>query len=193
MAARCATAVARGGVNIGYAVSDFALALACIFIAIRSAKARPGMALACAAIAVAALVGVARFSGFGEATGAHKFLSLIGSAAALPLLAAAIAWPGSKAAKAWRHASLALLVGSALGIAIVAGAGFALWAQIVPAASALVILGGTIRTRALRPIAGAIVLVATFGVVAANLSAAGFAPLEILHYGMTASLLLVCL
>jgi len=193
MAARRATAVARGGVNIVYALSDFVLALACIFIAVRSAKARPGMALASAAIAAAALVGVARFSGFGEATGAHKFLSLIGSTAALPLLAAAIAWPGSKAAKIWRDAALALLVGSALGIAVVAGAGFALWGQVVPAASALVILGGTIRTRALRPITGAILLVATFGVVAANLEVGGFAPLEILHYGMTAALLLVCL
>jgi len=180
-------------VNIGYAVSDFVLALACIFIALRSAKARPGIALACAAIAAAAVVGVARFSGFGEATGAHKFLSLVGSTAALPLLAAAIAWPDCKAAKTWRDASLALLVGSALGIAIVAGAGFALWGQVAPAASALVILFGTIRARALRPIAGAVLLVATFGVVATNLGAAGLAPLEILHYGMTAALLLVCL
>ena len=178
---------------IGYAVSDFVLALACIFIAVRTAKMRPGIALACAAIAAAALVGVARFSGVAEAAGAHKFLSLIGSTAALPLLAAAIAWPDCKAAKTGRGASLAILVGGALGIAIVAGAGFDLWGQIVPAASALVILGGTLRNRALRPIAGAIVLVTTFGVVAAKLTIAGLAPLEILHYGMTAALLLLCL
>lgn len=179
--------------NIGYAVSDFVLALACIVIAARSVKTRPGIALACAAIAAAALVGVARFSGFDEAIGAHEFLSLIGSTAALPLLAAAIAWPGSKAAKTWRDASISLLVGSALGIAIVAGAGFALWGQIAPAASAVVILFGTIRSRSARPVAGAVLLVATFGVVAAKLSAAGLAPLEILHYGMTAALLLICL
>jgi len=180
-------------VNIGYAVSDLVLALACIVIAARSAKTRPGVALACAAVALAALVGVVRFSGVGEASGAHKFLSLVGSAAALPLLAAAIAWPGSIVAKAWRAASLALLVGSALGIAIVTGAGIALWGQVAPAASALVILCGTIRGRAPRPIAGAILLVATFAMVAAKLEPAGLDPLEVLHYGMTAALLLICL
>lgn len=179
--------------NIGYAASDLVLALACIFIAVRAARTRPGVALACAAIAAAALIGVARFSGFDEATGAHKFLSLIGSTAALPLLAAAIAWPGSKAAKTWRDASIALLVGSALGIAIVAGGGIALWGQVAPAASALVILFGTIRSRALRPIGGAVVLVVTFAMVAAKLEPGGLEPLEILHYGMAAALLLACL
>ncbi len=179
--------------NIGYAVSDLVLALACLIIAVRSAKARPGVALACAVIAAAALVGVARFSGVANATGAHKFLSLLASTAALPLLAAAIAWPESKAARTGRGASLVILVGSALGIAIVGGAGFALWGQVVPAASALVILVGTIRHRAPRPMVGAVVLVATFGVVAANLNPGGLEPLEILHYGMTAALLLLCL
>lgn len=193
MAARRAGTHTCCRVNIGYAVSDLVLALACLLIAARSARSRPGIALACAVIAAAALVGVARFSGLAAAAGAHKFLSLVGSTAALPLLAAAIAWPDSKVARTGRGATIAILVGAALGIAIVAGAGFALWGQVVPAASALVILGGTIRTRALRPVAGAIVLVATFGVVAANLDAGGFAPLEILHYGMTAALLLVCL
>lgn len=179
--------------NIGYAVSDLVLALACLFIAARSAKTRPGVALACAVIAAAALVGVARFSGVANVIGAHKFLSLIGSTAALPLLAAAIAWPASKAARTGRGASLVMLVGSALGIAIVAGAGLALWAQFVPAASALVILVATIRNRVPRPMAGAFLLVATFGAVAANLNPAGLAPLEILHYGMTAALLLICI
>ena len=178
--------------NIGYAVSDFVLALACIVIAARSAKTRPGVALACAAVAVAAVVGVARFSGLSEAIGAHRFLSLVGSTAALPLLAAAIAWPGSKVAKTWRDASLALLVASATGIAIVTGAGIAIWGQVAPAASAVVILCATIRGRARRPLAGAILLVATFAMVAAKLEPAGLEPLEILHYGMTAALLLIC-
>ena len=164
--------------NIGYAVSDLVLALACLIIAVRSAKARPG---------------VARFSGVANVAGAHKFLSLIGSTAALPLLAAAIAWPESKAARTGRGASLVILVGSALGIAVVVGAGLALWGQVVPAASALVILVASIRHRELPPMAGAIVLVATCGVVAANLNPAGLAPLEILHYGMTVALLLLCL
>jgi len=180
-------------VNIGYAASDLILALACIFIAARARKMRPGVALACAAIAAAAVVGVARFSGLGEATGAHRFLSLLGSTAALPLLAAAIAWPESKAAKTGRYASLTLLVASAIGIAVVAGAGFTLWGQVVPAASALLILYRTIRSDAPRPLAGAIVLVVTFGMVAAKLEPAGLEPLEILHYGMAAALLLICL
>ena len=142
---------------------------------------------------MAALCGVLRLSGFAEGPGAHRFLSLIGSTAALPLLAASLVWPDSKAAKTVRGAALSLLAGSAFGIALVAGAGFALWGQIVPAASALAILAGTISRRAVRPIAGAILLVATFGLVAGNLTLGGFAPIEILHYGMTVALLLLCL
>ena len=41
--------------------------------------------------------------------------------------------------------------------------------------------------------AGAIVLAATFGVVTAKLNIAGLAPIEILHYGMAAAVLLLCL
>jgi len=180
-------------VNPGYAISDFVLALACVFIAARVGKKQPGVALACAAIAAAAVVGVVRFAGVAQASGAHRFLSLIGSTAALPLLAWAIAWPASKAAKSWRFASIALLVGSALGIAIVAGGGIALWGQVVPAASALVIVYGTIRWSAPRAIAGAILLVVTFALVAAKIEPADLSPLEVLHYGMSAALLLVCL
>ena len=179
--------------NTGYAVSDGVLALACIVIVVRAAKTRPGVALACGAIGAAAILGILRFSGVAEATGAHRFLSLIGSTAALPLLAASLVWPDIKAGKTVRGAALSLLIGSAIGIALVAGAGFALWGQVVPAASALVILVGAIAKRAARPIAGAIVLVATFGLVAGNLTLGGFAPIETLHYGMTVALLLLCL
>ena len=179
--------------NTGYAVSDGVLALACIVIVVRAAKTRPGVALACGAIGAAAILGVLRFSGVAEATGAHRFLSLIGSTAALPLRAASLVWPDIKAGKTVRGAALSLLIGSAIGIALVAGAGFALWGQVVPAASALVILVCAIAKRAVRPIAGAVMLVATFGLVAANLTFAGFAPIEILHYGMTVALLLLCL
>jgi hypothetical protein len=179
--------------NIGFAISDLVLALACIFIAVRAARARAGVALACATIGVAALVGALRFSAFPELSGAHRFLSLIGSTAALPLLAASLVWPDCQAARTWRGAALSLLAGSALGIAIVAGAGFPLWGQAVPALSAFAILVGAFRARVARKIVGAMLLVGTFGVVAAGVTFAGFAPLEILHYGMFVALLLLCL
>ena len=139
--------------NIGYAVSDFVLVLACAFITARAAKTRPGIALACATIGIAAVFGVVRFSGLADVSGAHRFLSIIGGTAALPLLAASVAWPDSKAATTTRGAALMLLVASAVGVAIVVGAGFALWGQVVPAVSAIAMLVCLIRTRSPRKIA----------------------------------------
>jgi len=179
--------------NTGYAVSDFVLALSCLFIAARTARTRPGVALACAALAAAALLGVLRFSVAPEVGGAHRFLSLIGGTAALPLLAASVTWSDGRPAKTGRGAAVFLLAGSALGIALIASGLFPLWGQIVPAASALVLLGRALRMSAVRTIAGAAVLAVTFGAVAAGLTVAGYAPTEILHYGMAAALLLLCL
>lgn len=193
MASRGAYAVPCSRVNPGYAVSDLVLVLACAFIAARTAKARPGVALACATIGIAAVFGVVRFSGVADVSGAHRFLSLIGGTAALPLLAASMAWPHSKAATTPRGAALMLLVASALGVAIVVGAGFALWGQAVPAASAIAMLVCLIRKRDPRKIGGATLLVVTFGLVAGNVLIGPLEPLEILHYGMTVALLLLCL
>lgn len=179
--------------NTGFAISDVVLALACGFIALRVARARPGVALACAAIGIAATIGALRFSVLPELSGAHRFLSLTGSTAALPLLAASLAWPDGQAAKTGRGAALTLLVGSALGIAVVVGAGFPLWGQAVPALSAIAILAGAVRAGIPRKFMGALILVATFGFVAAKVPLGGFEPLEVLHYGMTAALLLACL
>jgi hypothetical protein len=179
--------------NTGYAISDFVLALSCIFIGVRAPRARAGVALACAALAAAAVLGVLRFSVVPEISGPHKFFSLIGGTAALPLLAASVAWPDSKSAKTGRGAAVALLVGSGIGIALIAGAVFPLWGQAAPAASALVLLGGALRLRNGWAIAGAAVLVITFAEVAAGVTLAGYAPTEILHYGMAAALLLLYL
>lgn len=180
--------------NAGFAVSDLVLALVCAFVAWRAARERPGIALACGTIGAAAFVGVMRFSGLEAATGAHKFLSLIGGVAALPLLAASLAWPDAKAATNIRDASLALLVCSAVGIALVAGAGFAIWGQAVPAASVVAMLVCAVRERADGRVLGAAALLVTFYLVSANRTQiAGFAPIEVLHYGMAAGLLLLCL
>ena len=179
--------------NVGYAISDFVLALACAVIAVRAAKTRPGVALACAAIGVAAIFGVLRFSGTAGVEGAHRFLSMLGGAAALPLLAASLAWPESLAASTVRGAALTLLVAAAIGVAVTVGAGFVLWGQAVPALSAVAILIATLPKHAVRKSFGAVVLVLTFGLVAARQTLAGFEPLEVLHYGMTTALLLLCL
>lgn len=179
--------------NTGYAISDLVLALACAVIAMRAAKAKPGVALACATIGVAAVFGVLRFSGAADVGGAHRFLSMLGGTAALPLLAASLTWTDSLAAKTVRGAALTLFVAGAIGVAVTVGAEFALWGQAVPALSAVAILAATIPKHLVRKSFGAVMLVLTFGLVAAKLTLAGFEPLEILHYGMTAALLLLCL
>ena len=179
--------------NIGYAVSDFFLALACLVIAVRTRHERPGVALACATVGAAACVGVLRFSGL-EVVGAHQFLSLVGGTAALPLLATTFVLPDSKPAENAREASLMLLVCAALGIAFVAGGGYTLWGKALPAASALAIFGGNLYRDRPLGVLGAVVLLATFGAVSSNLtSIAGLAPIEVLHYGMAAAFLLLCL
>lgn len=178
--------------NAGYAISDFVLALACFAIAFRARDGRPGIALACVVIGIAAVFGVLRYSGFANVGGPHRFLSLLGATAALPLLAASLAWPASRAAKSIRGAALVVLVASGIGVAITAGAGIALWSQVVPAASALALLFVAFRLRAARSIACALLLAATFALVAARVTIAGFEPVELLHYGMAAALLLLC-
>lgn len=178
--------------NAGYAISDLVLALACGFVGWRLAGRLPGVAVACGAIGVAAIAGVVRFSGLEGFSGAHRFLSLVAGTAGLPLLAASLHWPDSKVAGQVREAVIALLVLSALGIAIVVGAGFSKWGQWVPAASAVGLLASAIIRRAEHRGAGAIVLLTTFGLVSANRTViAGLAPIEFLHYGMALALLLL--
>ncbi len=179
--------------NAGFAISDLALALTCAFLAWQAAKDRPGVALACGTIGVAALAGVARFSGIAQAEGAHRFLSMIGGTAALPLLAASLVWSDSKAAVNLRDAALSLLVGSAIGIALIAGFGFSLWGKVIPAASVLAILLDAGRRFEARVVAGSVLLLATFWLVSSNrTTVAGLAPIEFLHYGMATALLLLC-
>ena len=177
-----------------YALSDFVLAFACVAIVVRTARAQPAMALACATIGVAACAGVLRFSGYEEVLGAHKFLSLIGGIAGLPLLAIWAWAPESKVAENWREAALAFVVFCAIGMALVAGAGFALWGKLVPAASGLAIFGGMLYRDKPSGVFGGLLLLLAFASISMNLTHVGpFAPLEALHYGMAVALLLVCL
>lgn len=179
--------------NAGYAISDLVLALVCAFLAWRAAGERPGVAVACGTIGVAAVVGVVRFSGVPQAEGAHRFLSMIGGTAALPLLAVSLAWTDSKAALNYREAALSLLVGSALGIALIAGFGFPLWGKVIPAASILALLIDAGRRFEARIVAGSVLLLATFWLVSSNrTTVAGLAPIEFLHYSMAAALMLLC-
>lgn len=170
------------------------LALVCAFLAVRSARERPGVAVACGAIGFAAVIGAIRFFGVEAASGTHKFFSMVAAVAAFPLLAVSLHWTDSKVATNVRQAALLFVACAALGVALVSGAGFARWAQFMPAVSAAALLGGAIQERADRRIAGSVMLILSFASISMNLTLVAWvlAPIEALHYGMALALFLLC-
>ena len=173
------------------AISDLALLVVCALLMVRSARVRPGFAFACAVIGCTALLGVLRFSGFAAAHGPHRFFTLLASGAALPLVADTVLWPNGEPARTRRGAALFLFVTGLVAIVLVVGLKLTLWLQIVPAVAALGILYGSLQNRRPTVIAGALILVASFGMLAAGVMIKPLTPVQLLHYALAATLLLI--
>lgn len=179
--------------TLRFALSSVVLALVCAYLAARAARQRPGVAIACGAVGLAAAVGAVRFLGAESATEAHRFFSMIAAVAALPLLAMSIQWSDGRVATDLRAAALLFLACGAAGVALVLGLGLARWAQFMPAVAAAALLGGAIQERAERRIAGAVLLLLAFASISMNLTQiAGLAPIEALYYGLALALFLLC-
>jgi hypothetical protein len=175
----------------GDAISDLVLAAVGAFLYVANRGRRPGIALACGTIGVAAALGVACYLGVTEAVGPHRFLSLMSSCAGLPLLADSLTWPDGEPARTRRGAVLFLFMGTLLAVLLFAALGFKAWKEILPALSALLLLFGTLRARRVLPLLGAGLLIATFVLLVGNVSIRPMSADQILHYGLSAALLLM--
>lgn len=170
------------------AISDLVLLLACVVAAWHCGRRRPGLVAALTSIALAAAVGVARFSAVDAATGPHAFFSLIATVAAVPLLAAVLYWPNGLLATHPRAAALWLIFTGAFGVVLIAATNWHWYAELVPAVSLLLLLAAIWRQPSRLRWAGVALLMAGFLVHATQGSVAGFSAVQGLHYAMAAGL-----
>ena len=171
------------------ALSDLALVLVCGAVALAHWRTRPALAEASAIFGLAAGLGVLRYSGIDFALGPHRFFSLLAACAAYPLLAVAIRWPNDNVAKRANAAARFGMLMGAIGMAFHLS-GFALWRQILPVISALVIAAAGFATKNPRDIFGSLLLVASLVVAvlgqAPTFALGPFDAIQAMHYLMAA-------
>jgi hypothetical protein len=178
----------------GDVFSELVLVAACLFLFWQNLhrRGRPGMAFACAGIALTAALGAVRYAGFAQAAGPHRFFVILATCAALPLLADAVAFPDGEPARTRRGAGLFLFVASLVAVVVVVALKFEAWTQLVPGLSTVFILAFALRTRRVQVFIGALVLAGTFALMASGAPLKPFNPPQVLHYGMALALLLMC-
>lgn len=178
------------------ALSDLVLLLVCVALIWRTHRTRNAVRVALGLIGAAALLGVLRFSGVALVWGPHRFFSLLAACAAFPLLAAALRWPDAPLSCRATAAGRFVVVVGGIGVGCTV-AGLALWSQVVPGVSALLILWTALWQRSALALTGALVLAASFA-VAANpkpdaLYLALFNGTQALHYLLASGLVLLVL
>ena len=176
------------------AFSDLVLLLVCAAIAWRDWRGRPAIAIGALLIGIAAFLGVLRFSGVDALLGPHRFFSMLSACVAFTLIAAGLRWPDAPLATRMAAAGRFVVVFGGLGVGLTA-LGVALWKDLVPGVSALVIVVTAFQQRSPRAIAGALLLVASFVVAALYAKINPYlSPLnstQALHYLLAAGLALL--
>jgi hypothetical protein len=160
-------------------LSELLLTGVTLSIGWRNVRSRPGIALAVAVIAAAAVLGAAVYAGDTEFKAAHDLLTDLAACAALPLLAASLQWTRSKLAIRLSIATLFLMIAGMIALILIRAIGWTFWGQVAPALSAMLIfytaLMTTISARQIAPITGATVLVLCFVL---NLMQLNFYPMD---------------
>ncbi|MEY4377758.1 MAG: hypothetical protein RJB26_2308 [Pseudomonadota bacterium] len=161
--------------------TDLVLALTCAVVAYLRHRQSPGLGVALCSLGLAAIFGVARFSGAEWAAGPHQFLVLVTSTAAVPLLAWCLRWPGSLPSLQPRAACLAMLFGGAGGVIIVGLLGFKLWAALALLLAVALLLTAAWQRKDAAFAAGTLLLLAGGVVQSTHWSPAGLPPVAVLH------------
>ena len=174
------------------AVTDGFLCLVTLWLASR-AQAPVALRLACTLFAVAALLGVLRFSGVYPLSTWHQFASMLGAMAAFPLLAVAVVWPDALVTRSTRFAWIFMCVMAVLGVLIVGAGQKRVLADGLAVLSVVAITVTLARAGLWRgAMAGGLMLAALL-LFAAKVSVAGvLVPGDLLHIGMALGLLGVC-
>ena len=176
------------------ALSDLVLLLVCAAILWFHLRQRPAVAVAAGLIGLAACLGVLRYSGWAEMLGPHRFASLLAACAAFPLLAAGLRWPDAPlATRATAVGRFVLIVGG-VGIALTLS-NVALWRDVVPGVSALVIAWTVVQQRNAWGMAGTLALLASFAVAATGKADSNYLGLfntvQLMHYTLALALALL--
>lgn len=178
------------------ALSDLVLLLVCAAVVWRNLHTRPAIAVGVGLIGVAAMLGVLRFSGVAMVYGPHRFFSLLSACAAFTLLAAGLRWPDAAIAKRPAAVGRFVVLVGGVGVALTV-MGFGLWSQLVPGASAILIVWTALQHRSASAIAGALLLVGSFVVAASGKSGTMylgyFNSTQALHYLLAAGIALLAL
>lgn len=177
---------------IGDTISELVLLAVCALLFLRNLRARPGVAFSCAGIGFTAALGAVRYLGVAQAAGPHRFFVILACCAALPLLADALAFPGGEPARTRRGATLFLFMASLVAVVLVVVLRLEPWTHIAPGLSTLFILVMGLRARRMDISIGALVLIATFALMAFQVSLKPMTAPQVLHYGMAIALFVMC-
>lgn len=173
------------------AITDAILFICAVTLAWRR-DAPISMRLAAGTLAVAAALGVLRFSGLYPMVAWHRLFSIFGGCVALPLLAVGALWPGSAVATQ-RQFALILMGGAALPGLLVSGVyDLRLYDQAVALASLLIVLVCAVRSGTWQRSAAALCLLGGSVLFAAKVGVPPWLqPGDLLHLGMAAGLMLL--
>ena len=176
------------------ALSDLVLLLVCAAVLWFHLRLRPALAVAAGLIGLAACLGVFRYSGWTEMLGPHRFASLLAACAAFPLLASGLRWPDAPLATRGTAVGRFILVVGGVGIVLTL-AGVALWRDMVPGVSALVIAWTMVQQRNAWGLAGTLALLGSFVVAATGKADSNYLGLfntvQLMHYTLALALALL--
>jgi hypothetical protein len=173
------------------ALFDGLLAATAFYTALGPARSAPALRLGCLLLGSAAVLGTLRFSGVLALPQLHQYFSMLGAGVGLPMLAIALTQPGSAVASQRRYAWIFAVIAAVVCTLVVMVVQWKLWTSLCAIVAALSILGyGAVHKQLLTASVGLLMLV-TLIAFAAKAQAGGLLPGDILHIGLTATLVLI--
>ena len=173
------------------ALFDAVLAMVCLALAFDASKVRPAWRLGQLLLAAAAILGTLRFSELLPMPSLHQFFSMLGAGVGLPLLAMAIIQPDSAVATQRRFAWIFAIVAATACIFLVMVAQIKAWTAVCALLSALCILVLAIKNQKKLTALGGLLLLMTLTAFALKLNVPPLLPGDVLHIGMSLSLLVL--
>lgn len=173
------------------ALFDGLLAATALYLAWGPARSLPALRLGSLLLGSAAVLGTLRFSGLFALPQLHQYVSMLGAGVGLPLIAITLAQPKSAVALQRRYAWIFAVVAAVICTLLAVVLQWKLWISLCALVAALSILGvGILRKQIMQAGAGLLTLVALVA-FAAKLTVGSINPGDLLHVGLTLSLVLV--
>lgn len=162
-----------------------------VAIAWSSSKNSKALSMACVLIAVAALLGLLRYSGILVLPDLHQLFAALSSCVALPLLAVVVIWPQSSVSQSGRYMTIFSFVAAFLAVILVTINEVELWRNVTAGLSALLILAfGTLRKEWINALAGLFLLIALI-MISKKISILELLPVDSMHLLLASSLVLL--